>query len=1311
MNKTFYAFGLLALILTIGFLPPNLNDFHGVVATTKTKIVDNKVYTDPIFQSYDAYITNTNITGYITVKGESKVYMGSVTLYGNVHIVLEDSARLKMENVDVKASTLSIELYDNSYLNIYSITSSSSPYMTFDARDNSSVIISIINFDGGYNFYDNSTARFIDAHCGLDIYAYDNVSLEIRDSTISDDIMLNDAASIQMLNVHMNTRTLLLYGATTADIFDSEIGDIEIRGESSINFYDSTATAIYVYGASEATINSSQVDTMYVRTSPEAEMSAFGGVSNIDNSNITNLYLYTGRVSSIEDSYIANLYYAKIYTGSSVVYTSSGFSASNTKNNYVASSSTIVSITQLQSSFINTYDVDIRFGVPGEELYIYHAHSATFTDYPDASIRLYAWNTSFFVRNYTFEYIASWGSRFNFESINSSITSSSTFDFSYSGVLLSNSVFDNQLDLTLIYSSISTANTILGDGSLYAVGESVWMSNLTFSNFHYSFSYCDVTIKNSTLNGDSMFIMDTYVSAEYSQLPNITAYNYMMINGNFEINGGLVHVNSGSLVYGVEDKGGTTIAGISMSSISITNSDVTIRGVLANYSYYSSLDIYTEFSSLTMENIESNADIYLRVYNGTASLANVPLARSLDAWNSTISITNANFSDIDIHNVTFTMESSSITSIDAQNSTIILNSVDAYEIQIMWYPDIDSDFTKVPESTINITDSNISSMLAFCEGNINIENSNIGTLYYVFTYVNIKNSHIDFTTNNKLFTSGNVTIENGAVTKGSPINLLTYTGTTITALEDAYVFHILEPNTAIRIENTNVYGVVGIAKSSVYVYNSEFSIFQFATTNTLVFYNSKVDTDMPSFEAFLFASEMSIVSSNWHLETLIVWASTAYFYNTTLNITGLYAVNTSITINTPTFLDSGVTIGIIFSEYSILMDCSVASIEIESSTVDVQGGNIGVISAETSNVTLDSVNVNVGLSIDSTTNATVLYSMLGSIVTKTDYPRIYSRITVNHSSILGPSVYHYEVFDYYGVKLNNGTLTGTVDVMSQYYDSTVDGPGNAVYVEVLEHGKAIIRDYSGGSSIKSIYVDTYEDNEAPTITVLNSTPIEFESGLQASAVFILDDETPTNYSVYLNDNEIKTENYTSNYTLIVDLDALPIELGGNNLTIVARDNEDHSNTLQVSVNVYPTEPPTITVAPEETYNISVGETLTLTWKANDKSPDEYYIYINGSEVDSGNWTDNQEITYQFNASEIGTYNITIVFEDKLNQSSKNTVIIHVHEETQNNQTNEEQPNQGGGTGTTEIPTQYIAIIVVALVAILAVAVLMKRRKK
>ena len=59
--------------------------------------------------------------------------------------------------------------------------------------------------------------------------------------------------------------------------------------------------------------------------------------------------------------------------------------------------------------------------------------------------------------------------------------------------------------------------------------------------------------------------------------------------------------------------------------------------------------------------------------------------------------------------------------------------------------------------------------------------------------------------------------------------------------------------------------------------------------------------------------------------------------------------------------------------------------------------------------------------------------------------------------------------------------------------------------------------------------------------------------------------------------------------------------------------------VNISIEVYPAEAPTIVTSPPNIVNVAIGEEVVLSWKAEDKSPYIYEIYVDSNLNMSGAW--------------------------------------------------------------------------------------------
>ncbi|MHA2279113.1 MAG: beta strand repeat-containing protein, partial [Candidatus Kariarchaeaceae archaeon] len=123
-----------------------------------------------------------------------------------------------------------------------------------------------------------------------------------------------------------------------------------------------------------------------------------------------------------------------------------------------------------------------------------------------------------------------------------------------------------------------------------------------------------------------------------------------------------------------------------------------------------------------------------------------------------------------------------------------------------------------------------------------------------------------------------------------------------------------------------------------------------------------------------------------------------------------------------------------------------------------------------------------------------------------------------------------------------------------------------------------------------------------------------------------------------------------------------LSAGVYNYTIVVADKSSNqaSDTVFVTVidNILPSlnTPSDIIYAEESTGN-------AIDWTGIDLHADNYIIYENGSEVDTGSWASGAPISFDIDGLLKGAYNFTIIIFDTSNNSANDTVIVTVNDET------------------------------------------------
>lgn len=103
--------------------------------------------------------------------------------------------------------------------------------------------------------------------------------------------------------------------------------------------------------------------------------------------------------------------------------------------------------------------------------------------------------------------------------------------------------------------------------------------------------------------------------------------------------------------------------------------------------------------------------------------------------------------------------------------------------------------------------------------------------------------------------------------------------------------------------------------------------------------------------------------------------------------------------------------------------------------------------------------------------------------------------------------------------------------------------------------------------------------------------------------------------------------------------------------------------LEMIVKLYKSERvdftgPIINESPKNTV-VYLGNSITLFWKAYDKNPNNFEIFVNGTTKSTGIWVNNERISYNFYPIDQSNYNITINIFDLYNQKITNSVLIVV----------------------------------------------------
>ncbi len=294
------------------------------------------------------------------------------------------------------------------------------------------------------------------------------------------------------------------------------------------------------------------------------------------------------------------------------------------------------------------------------------------------------------------------------------------------------------------------------------------------------------------------------------------------------------------------------------------------------------------------------------------------------------------------------------------------------------------------------------------------------------------------------------------------------------------------------------------------------------------------------------------------------------------------------------------------------------------------------------------------------------------------------------------------LLDEYNVKLNTtivetGYIRNVTGTLSFNIGAYISGIGTYnIDIEVID---------ADGNTVTFRVTIVVTPGVAPTIDETITGITTFEIGMSAGNItWILSDDHPDRYYIYINDTIIENNTYTSGEVVLFRINQYITSPGTYNITIVAIDKAGLTTTKTVIVTAYPAEPPTILSSPNN-LTINTSETITLEWTAEDRFPATYIIQVNGSTVASGTWSSDSPITYNFSADNPGTYVVTLTVTDEAGHQTTSTVYITVVSPTsQGGQGG--QPTQGG----LGLDLTIALAIVVALLAIVGIIYYIRKAK-
>jgi hypothetical protein len=236
-----------------------------------------------------------------------------------------------------------------------------------------------------------------------------------------------------------------------------------------------------------------------------------------------------------------------------------------------------------------------------------------------------------------------------------------------------------------------------------------------------------------------------------------------------------------------------------------------------------------------------------------------------------------------------------------------------------------------------------------------------------------------------------------------------------------------------------------------------------------------------------------------------------------------------------------------------------------------------------------------------------------------------------------------------GSQVDSGSWTSGVKI-SYNIDSLTQGYYNYTIV---------MTDQFGNSILDTVIVAVVDGT---SLSISSPSDIQSSEGSTGNSIdWAGVDDFPDGYTIYQNGSIVDSGNWTSGVTISYNIDGL--SKGPYNFTIVIYDITSNSVQDTVIIMVVDTTTPAFSILPPD-LQYSEGEiSNALLWNSTDLYPATYIIYKDGLQVDSGSWTNVDNITISVDGLLKGTYNYTIVVTDESGNNAIDTILLTVVDTT------------------------------------------------
>ena len=1232
----------------------------------------------------DLLITNTyNLVNIFSGGIYNSTISSSVNFYNCTHATIYNSSIILSEarNSILTINSSNLDKFSKAYFSMINLYNTTIESVSTTVIHGSTLNISTVK------------------HFTLKLSAFNNSKIVLSNSTISNVDIYAQETSCQLYNLSIEDSgylALTVNSSTKTEIKNIKPTPSAVSHSTRFSIYESNITLDKIYVDASIELYEAVGTVNNTRLYGDGYLYVFNN-SYINASNLDiGTTLYVGRTShlKLEKSNVSTLIYSVWVNGGYLNITNNelGSDSNNYYTNYEAFSC------RINNTYINSVDaVNSNVNITNSQIIFISAASSIINVTDSRIIQLSTSLTTVYLVNVTFSNVMYY---FNI----------------YRVVILSEGgdlhINDTVIDLLM--------------------GNPAYMQLTETQLFMY----------NSTVNGEIKYVK----SINFEILnTNITEFGPYSTNSQYQSIDGIMNqtrITSEAFFFG-------------QGTVRVNNSyfyvlqAILTNVILNNTSVTNLLQVYyTNVNASIINNVPSGFNGTYVNYDSSSTITNTYLG--VVAFNGYIDIRNTrlhvlaalNNSIIDCANID-TLPSYNLNIMLFNNTKLILN---------------DANFTNLLV-TINVTDSaqlevnnviNITELILMHNGKATLYNTNINNIYMSgnisLTVENVTIPRLNISASILSLTGTNLTVQFGLYIKTTRLHLHINGLTT-----EALVVMVGDVESTINVtfdRNPSYFNVLGgntilYSRSSIQIGEFFFAngtlttiglnIGNMYATNSTIWVNN-------SFIEMVNSMRVGVHVYNSSIQMLGLFNSTGFVEKSNISYIGcVNTVNLTVinsTLKQLLYIKPVYRLPLAELFYVTANDPNKFNLEVYNSTVteliyksyNINGAGKVLINGETISTKglLSTVN-STGKYVNTVyrgmeSNA---YKLDGIIKGSVNYKSVLSNVTIAALEIslqrdntpptisVNPSSLHYEfgmkesitvfanddaILKYIVVKLNE------VQIYQYEIYNKPFGVNLPISNYISEPGtytlNATVTDLNDNTAIVTATI-TVEPSEAPQIEQNINLQI-FELGMVPDNItWRITESYPNYFIVRVNGSEIMQGNYTNGQLIIFNTNKEITSSGTYIVNITVYDQAGNKASKEATIKALPGKPPQILTSPNETITITQGETIQLNWTATDDYPGTYEIKVNGTVVASGNWDNNQIISYNFYGEEPGTYVVEISFMDLAGHATTSTVTIKVTPQT----------TGGLGIGSVEL-TFGISLAAVAIVLLILIRTKkLKVRKK